>query len=97
MRWCGLIASVAIFGSALYDRSVDSDEQRRARSAVRQATATLRKLRLGDVVDDAPVSGAAAISLATRLTRAAYALAGTPVVAATNNRLIVRFVPREGA
>ena len=72
-----------------------ADEERRARAVARQGTVTLRKLRLGDVVDDAPVSGAAAISLATRLTRAACALAGTPVVATADNRRIVRFVPRE--
>lgn len=56
---------------------------------------TLRKLHLGDDVNDAPVYGIAAISLVTRLTRAAYALAGAPGGHTPENRSVVRFVPRE--
>ena len=76
---------------------MDADDQRRARAAERLATATIRKLRLGDAAGDAPIAGDAAISLVTRLTHAAYALSGERLVSDPENRKVVRFVPRPRA
>ncbi len=54
----------------------------------------LRKGRLGEPdVDIVPVSGADTISLASRLTRLSYALAGRPFPTYAGAQIPCRFVP----
>jgi hypothetical protein len=59
---------------------------------------TLRKGRLGEPeVDLSPVSGAEAISLVYRLTRASYSIAGRPRPEYSRDRMPCKFVPRRPA
>ena len=56
---------------------------------------TIRKSHLGEPeVDLSPISGADAISLVYRLTRASYSLAGQPEPTYPREHIPCKFVPR---
>lgn len=76
--------------------SVTPDEQRRRERAVQRAKVmVLHKGRVGEPeVDFTPVSGAAAISLATRLTVETFSLARLDGVRTPRAEMPIRFVSR---
>ena len=70
-----------------------TDAEKRAQA--RASRMTLYKDRLGQpIVDPDGVFGSDAISLAYRLTRASYALAGQPIPAYPRDQIPCRFVRR---
>lgn len=75
------------------------DEQaRRERAEKRAKVMVLHKGRIGQAeVDFSPVRGAAAISLATRLTAEAFSLARVDTVPRSRGDMPVHFVPRTRA
>jgi hypothetical protein len=71
-----------------------SARQERARE--RRARAVLRRVPAGDEqADPCPIRGAAAMSLAARLTRESWSLAGRPIPDYSRAQTPYRFVPRE--
>lgn len=76
--------------------AVSSQESaRKDRAARRAAVMSIRKGRLGEPeIDFSPVQGAAAISLATQLTRESFGLAGLMAPACPRASIRVRFVRR---
>jgi hypothetical protein len=71
---------------------------RRERAAKRAEVMVIRKSRLGQPeLDFTPVSGAAAISLATRLTIESFGLAGMTSARSSGVAVPVRFAPRSRA
>lgn len=81
-------------GWACYDRLVD-DADRKARAEARRVRATIVRTRLGPEEANLDVRGADALSLVTRLTRAAWALRGTALPLYSRAEIPCRFVPRE--
>lgn len=79
--------------------NVSTDEQaRRERAARRAEVMVLHKGRIGEPeVDFTPVRGAAAISLATRLTMESFSMARLDSIPSSRNELPIRFVPRTRA
>ena len=68
---------------------------RRERATERAKVMVIHKARLGEPeFDFTPVRGAAAVSLATRLTIESFSLAGTASVRHARDSVPVRFVPR---
>lgn len=53
----------------------------------------IRKTRLGDETDPAPVTGAEAVSLVWRLTQQAWSLSGQPMPTYRRDQIPFRFVP----
>lgn len=73
----------------------DPEQERRERAEDRRRTAVLRKTRLDDEeAEFDPIRGAEAISLAWRLTRESWALAGKEIPAYGGAAIPWRFVPR---
>lgn len=74
------------------------DLARRERAVKRAKEMVLHKARLSEPeLDFTPVRGAAAISLATRLTLESFGLAGLDAPTYSRNDTPVRFVPRTRA
>jgi hypothetical protein len=80
---------------ALWYTQTMNDEARRRRAVSRKARATLVKTTLGVEADCTPIVGADAISLATRLTRESWILAGIAIPAYSRKRVPCRFVPNQ--
>lgn len=82
-----------------YPPDVTAEElARRERATERAKSIVMRKARLGEPeIDFTPVSGAAAISLATRLTVESFSLAGIGNSPQARESVQVRFVPRTRA
>jgi hypothetical protein len=73
---------------------MDDEHAREERARRRRAVMVVRKTTLDDPVTDPwPVAGAEAISIATRLSLAAWALGGHPEPPTEERRLVFRFVP----
>ena len=79
--------------------TVTPEEQaRQERAAKRAQVMVLHKTQLGRAeIDFTPVRGAAAISLATRLTAESFSLARLEPAAHSRQGVVVRFVPRTRA
>ncbi len=74
------------------------ERARQERAAKRAKVVVLHKTRLGrGELDFTPVKGAAAISLATRLTAESFSLARLEPTGHSRQRVTVRFVPRTRA
>lgn len=75
---------------------MDEDAARRARAAARRQRMTILRTT-HDSNEDAcpPIRGEAAVSLATRLSRMAWALSGRPFPTYTRAEIPVRFVERK--
>jgi hypothetical protein len=71
---------------------------RRERATQRAKVMVIHKARLGQPeLDFTPIVGEAAISLATRLTRESFSLAGFADTGHSRGSMPVRFVPRTRA
>jgi hypothetical protein len=68
--------------------------ERERRAEERRGRIVLRKTTLGDERDPWPLAGEDAVSLATSLTRAAWSMAGHPVMQTDRSSLPFRFVRR---
>ena len=74
------------------------ERARQERAAKRAKVMVLHKTQLGrGEIDFTPVRGAAAISLATRLTAESFSLARLEPAGHSRQRVAVRFVPRTRA